>query len=50
MSLHLAHLVDDLKVRALCLRLQLCRPVDVGLPLRGVIILQVEPRNLEIRL
>ena len=47
---HFAHLVDNLQLGILGLRLQLRRPVDVGLALGRVVVLQVEARDLQVRL
>ena len=46
----LAHLVDDLQAVVLSLREQDGGPVDVRLPLHGVLVLQVESRNLQVGL
>ena len=45
-----SHLVDNLQLGIFRLRLQLRRPVDVGLALRRVVVLEVEARYLEVRL
>ena len=46
----LSNLVDDLQVVVLGLRLQLCRPVDEPLRLHCVLVLHVQPGDLEVRL
>ena len=46
----LAHLVDDLQAVVLGLREQDGGPVDVRLPLHGVLVFQVESRNLQVGL
>ena len=46
----LAHLVDDLQAVVLGLREQDGGPVDVRLPLHGVLVLQVESRDLQVGL
>ena len=46
----LAHLVDDLQAVILGLREQDGGPVDVRLPLHGVLVFQVESRNLQVGL
>ena len=44
----LAHLVNDLQPVILSLSEQNSRPVDVGLPLHGILVLQVQPGNLQV--
>ena len=46
----LAHLVDNLQAIVLGLREQDGGPVDVRLPLHGVLVLQVESRDLQVGL
>ena len=46
----LAHFVDDLQSIILGLSEQDGCPVDVGLPLHGVLVLQVEPGDLQVGL
>ena len=46
----LAHFVDNLQAIVLGLREQDGGPVDVRLPLHGVLVLQVESRNLQVGL